>query len=72
MGIFDVFNLLDKSKHIKDQQIYNERIRKCNHCPLLTNMRRCGNGITSGCGCYIDQKAKLKSDYGGKCPLNKW
>ena len=72
MGIFDIRHLLDPDKKIGSQKLYNQRILACNYCELLTRFRRCGNGVTTGCGCFIDEKAKLKTEWGGVCPRNKW
>ena len=64
-----VFHLLVPSEYLNDQEKYNERILACNKCDWLTNLRTCGNKITHGCGCLIDQKAKLTRE---ECPRGKW
>lgn len=72
MGVFDIFNLLDPDKKISDQNLYNSRLKTCNACDLRTRVGTCGDGVRRGCGCIVKEKAKLRPEHGGVCPLGKW
>jgi len=70
----DKFNALDP----KIKAISEQRLKRCNSCrvrdgaicsPKKNDVHIFSGEITSGCGCYIDQKSlSLKST----CPLGKW
>ena len=47
------------------EEIFNERIRICNECPMFeSSNKRC-----SECGCFMEAKSAFKKTY---CPLHKW
>jgi len=64
-----VWDLLNKNKYLKDQNVYNERVRICNNCPeqkfnVIARARQCNK-----CKCFTDAKAKIERE---QCPLGKW
>lgn len=73
MGVFDIFNLLDKENLISHED-YIERLKICNPCHYriktdlgLVVFNNCGL-----CGCFMIEKAQLKESKGGNCPDNRW
>ena len=57
-------NILSGFKHVSYED-YRDRLNICEGCPFKAfDERRC-----TDCGCWIDHKAKFKSE---DCPQNHW
>ena len=61
-----------------DKKTKKERIHICKKCDFYRNFlmlkkptwtwgARCGK-----CSCFLDAKTSLKTEYFGKCPIDKW
>lgn len=72
---YKLLNTSDKSIIHMSQR----RLRHCQTCVLFTDSSVCNpkksgpnvktGKITSGCGCYMPSKSKMKAK---QCPLSKW
>jgi hypothetical protein len=61
---FMIKNILSGFKHVSYEE-YKERLQVCQVCPFLHHKeRRC-----TDCGCWVDTKARFKSE---DCPQNYW
>jgi hypothetical protein len=81
--LFDTFVRIKNGNDEKvTQEVYNERIDKCNGCTLKAGLEKVNGKMSlageSGlfntgnckiCGCFVVEKAKYKDEL---CPIGKW
>lgn len=49
-------------------EVVYERTKTCLSCPIRRG-EKCGDGVEVGCGCVLQEKIKLESEF---CPVGKW